>query len=86
MTDTVNLPKGAIIVHDLEGKEYILIPSEQYEQVENQEKSQITRIMEVLDSLEHEPGDDEWWEEFRQYLKDNPVIFNEPPDNLADDE
>ena len=77
MTDTVNLPKGAIIVHDLERKEYILIPSEQYEQVENQEKSQITRIMEVLDSLEHEPGDDEWWAEFDAFLRENRVVFPE---------
>jgi len=71
MTDTANLPQGAIVVHDQEGKQYVLIPIDDYQASVSPQKSQIERINEALDSVEHEPGDDVWWEEFRQFLKDN---------------
>lgn len=86
MTDTVNPPKGAIIVHDQDGKEYILIPRDQSVPLTQPEKSQIERINEILDSWEPEPGDTQWWEEFREFLRDNPIMFNEPPSQLMDDE
>lgn len=82
----MRLPAGAIIVHDQDGKEYVLIPRDQFEAEPPQQKSQIERIMEVLDLWEPEPGDDVWWEEFRHFLKENPVTFGDPPDNVDDDE
>jgi len=74
MTDLAT-QQGAIIVHDQDGKEYILIPRES---VAPKQNSQIERINEALDSWQNEPGDADWWAEFRQFLRENPLAFNEP--------
>jgi len=75
MTDLARLRQAAKIVRDDSGNEYVLIPADVYRQVmdESEPKSQLERINAALESWETEPGDAEWWDEFRQFLKDNPI-------------
>lgn len=80
MTDLARLREAGRVVYDEQGNKLYLFPAEVWEEVvesETIEKPQIERINGVLNSWQNEPGDEDWWAEFRQFLKENPIRFDE---------
>jgi hypothetical protein len=83
MVDLTHLQQVARVVKDEHGNEVVQIPRELWEEflTETQpQPSQKEQIEALLKKWEDEPEDDmpeEWWDEYFQFLKENPVTFEE---------
>lgn len=83
MVDLTAIKQAARVVKDENGNPVVQIPLEVWEEVVGsikQDLPQYERIKALLKKWEEEPEDDmpnEWWDEYFQFLKENPVNFEE---------
>ena len=91
MADLEAIKQAARIVYDEQGTPVVQLPLEQWDELwaelEPEQPSQIERIQALIKQWQSEPDDTppEWWDEFRQFLRENPVTFGDP-DTLFSDE
>ena len=80
MADITSLKQAARIVYDESGHPVVQIPLPLWQEWITQlepENSQIHQIKSLLAQWAQEPDDtsESWWEEFRQFLRENPLNF-----------
>ena len=83
MVDLTHLQQAALVVKDENGNEVVQIPRELWEEAvgrieveaEPPKLSQAEQIRALLKRWEEEPDDTpaEWWDEFDEFLRVNPV-------------
>ena len=88
MTDFTVIKRAARIVYDETGKPVVQIPLSLWQEWLTQlepENSQIHQIKSLLEqwAQEADPTPAKWWDEFREFLKENPVNF-ESNSNFVD--
>ena len=81
MADITSIKSAARIVYDESGKPVVQIPLSLWQEWLahlEPENSQIHKIKALLEEWAGEPDDTpaEWWDEFREFLKENPVDFD----------
>lgn len=88
MTDISSLKEAARIVYDEAGQPVVQIPLALWREWLadfEPENPQIHQINALLRAWAEEPDDTPvgWWDDFRQFLKENPLDI-EPPHDFAD--
>jgi hypothetical protein len=90
MADLETIKQSARIVYDEQGTPVVQLPLEQWAELwaelEPAQPSQIERIQALIKQWQSEPDDTppEWWDEFREFLRENRMNFA-PRDLSAND-
>lgn len=77
MVDLTALKQAAHVVRDESGNPVVQIPLPLWQEwlAQLEPGGQIKQINALLQSWEGEANDPEWWNEFREFLKENPLDF-----------
>jgi hypothetical protein len=92
MVSLTDMKQAARVVKDENGQPVVQVPLDVWEAVvgkveEKQPLSQGEQIQALLKSWENEPDDKspEWWQEFDEFLKENPIRLGDPESFQGDE-